>query len=72
MHVPKAYREPPMKSEVLIFLALAAALTFHRRPQGSGCGPSGCLLLPPDFQKSVETVRAGESTRQSADRGWIR
>ena len=66
-----------MKSEVLIFLALAAALTFHRSPQGSGCGPSGCLLLPPDFQKSVEAARenhhsSGLGEKQAADCGWIR
>ena len=45
-----------MKSELLVILALAAALAFHRHDEGSACGPSGCLLLPPDFQQSIESV----------------
>lgn len=46
-----------MKSEVLIFLALAAALAFHRNSEGSACGPGGCLFLPPDFVREVEAAR---------------
>jgi hypothetical protein len=45
-----------MKTELLVILALAAALAFHRHDEASACGPSGCLLLPPDFQQSVTAV----------------
>ena len=40
-----------MKTELLVILALAAALAFHRSSGTSGCGPSGCLILPLDFQQ---------------------
>ena len=38
-----------MKTELIIILALAAALAFHREKQGSACGSAGCVILPLDF-----------------------
>ena len=54
-----------MKSEVLIILALAAALSFHRGGHSSACGSSGCLLLAPDFQESVQALRVKAALPQN-------
>ena len=47
-----------MKFEVIIIIALAAALAFHRQQESSVCGPSGCLLVLPDFQYDAATTTA--------------
>ena len=45
-----------MKSELVIIVALAAALAFHRATPVSSCGPSGCWMILPEFQKSIEAI----------------
>ena len=55
----------PMKSEVLVILALAAALCFHRNHGGPACGSSGCLLLAPDFRENLEALRAKAALPQN-------
>ena len=46
-----------MKSELVIIVALAAALAIHRAAPVSPCGPSGCWMMPPEFQQSIEEIR---------------
>lgn len=46
-----------MKSELLIIIALAAALAFHRGTPGPQCGPSGCWMMPPEFQQNIGAIR---------------
>ncbi len=58
-----------MKSELLIILALAAALAFHRSPESPACGSAGCCLVPPDFQKSMESFRAKTAAQRGVDAG---
>ncbi len=48
-----------MKFEVIIIIALAAALAFHRQQESSLCGPSGCLLVLPDFQYDAAPTSVG-------------
>lgn len=62
-----------MKSELLIILALAAALAFHRGAPGPQCGPSGCWMMPPEFQQSIEAIRmkaaVSSDGRETGDQG---
>ena len=45
-----------MKIETLAIVALATVLAFSGRGSGSGCGPGGCLLLPPDFAETANNA----------------
>jgi len=62
-----------MKSEVVIIIALAAALSFHRRDESPACGSSGCLLIPMEFVEHA-TALAGEADVPVVefDRGALR
>ena len=55
----------PMKIELPLFLALAAALAWMSGHSESACGPGGCLLLPPDFAKAAQVIREREAASRN-------
>ena len=46
-----------MKTELPIIAALGLALAYTGGKSNTACGPGGCWMMPPEFDKAAETLR---------------
>ena len=46
-----------MKTELPIIAALGLALAYTGGKSSTACGPGGCWMMPPEFDKAAEGLR---------------
>ena len=52
-----------MKIELPVIAALGVALAYTGGLSNTACGPGGCWMMPPEFDKAAETLREDAAKR---------